>query len=120
MRVNYLGPLIKRRGATHPAMRGYDISQFPPGCYLVEVSEDAGVEGPIIEGDVLVVDEQRPAQHADLVVMDWQGETLLFSSHRIGGRLRLMPTAGPRESLWARQSDLRGVVVSQARRLAVM
>ncbi|MCK0743939.1 hypothetical protein [Chromohalobacter nigrandesensis] len=57
-----------------------------------------------------------PHSPSDLVVMDWQGETLLFSSHRIGGRLRLMPTTGPRESLWARQSDLRGVVVSQARR----
>ncbi|WP_179703078.1 hypothetical protein [Chromohalobacter canadensis] len=55
-----------------------------------------------------------------MVVMDWQGETQLFSSHRIGGRLRLMPTAGPRESLWARQTDLRGVVVHQARRMAVM
>ncbi len=80
---------------TPPALGGYDLSQFAPSCYLVGVGEEAGVSGPVIEG------EQR-----------------LFKGHRIGGRIRLMPTAGPRESIWARQSDLRGVVVSQARRYA--
>ncbi|MCK0745453.1 hypothetical protein [Chromohalobacter nigrandesensis] len=51
-----LPPCTVLVASTHPAMRGYDVSQFSSGCYLVEVSEDAGVEGPIIEGDVLVVD----------------------------------------------------------------
>jgi SOS-response transcriptional repressor LexA len=113
MRVNYLGPACL--GIDHPALEGYDLSGFKPTCYLMEVSEDAGVGGPLMEGDLLVVDEQKPAQHADLVV-ELDGEQRLFSSHRIGGRMRLMPTAGPSESIWARQSDLRGVVVSQARR----
>ncbi|MDI5893065.1 LexA family protein [Halomonas rhizosphaerae] len=116
MRVNYLGPLCA--GISHPALEGYDLKRFKPTCYLVEVSEEAGVVGPLMEGDLLVVDEQKPAQHADLVVVEVEGEQRLFNSHRIGGRVRLIPTAGPRESLWARQSDLRGVVVSQARRYA--
>lgn len=120
MRVNYLGPLIKRRGASHPALRGYDVSYFPPSCFLVEVGDEAGIEGPIIEGDVLVVDEQRLAQHADLVLMESQGETRLYHSHRIGGRLRVMQTVGPHESFWASEADLRGVVVHQARRMAVV
>lgn len=114
MRVNYLGPAML--GIKHPALEGYDLSGFPPSCYVVEVSEEAGVNGPLMEGDLLVVDEQRPVGHADLVVVDLEGEQRLFKSHRIGGRLRLMPTVGPKESLWARRSDLRGVVVSQARR----
>ncbi|MCI0508625.1 hypothetical protein C8E00_103477 [Chromohalobacter marismortui] len=114
MRVHYVGPLVA--GLDHPVMRGYDASQFSPSCYLVEVSEEAGVNGPLMEGDLLIVDEQKPAGHADLVVVDLEGEQRLFKSHRIGGRLRLMPTVGPKESLWARRSDLRGVVVSQARR----
>ncbi|MEO1852727.1 hypothetical protein [Chromohalobacter sp.] len=117
MRVHYVGPLVA--GLDHPAMRGYDASQFPPSCYLVEIGDEGGIEGPLIEGDVLVVDEQRPVGHADLVVVDLEGEQRLFKSHRIGGRLRLMPTVGPKESLWARRSDLRGVVVSQARRYRV-
>ncbi len=116
MRVNYLGPLCA--GISHPALEGYDLKRFKPTCYLVEVSEEAGVVGPLMEGDLLVVDEQKPAQHADLVIVEVEGEQRLFNSHRIGGRVRLIPTAGPRESLWARQSDLRGVVVSQARRYA--
>lgn len=114
MRVKYLGPV--GMAIDHPALAGYDLTRFRASCYLVEVSEEAGVGGPLMEGDLLVVDEQKPTQHADLVIVDVDGEQRLFNSHRIGGRVRLMPTAGPRESLWARQSDLRGVVVSQARR----
>ncbi|MDT0501625.1 MULTISPECIES: S24 family peptidase [unclassified Halomonas] len=113
MRVNYLGPACL--GIDHPALEGYDLSRFRPSCYLVEVSEDAGVGGPLMEGDLLVVDEQKPAQHDDLVVVELDGEQRLFSSHRIGGRMRLIPTAGPKESIWARHSDLRGVVVRKAR-----
>ncbi|MCE8028795.1 hypothetical protein HOP54_08845 [Halomonas daqingensis] len=116
MRVNYLGPL---RAGIHPAMEGLNLKQFKAGCYLVEVSSEAGVDGPIIEGDVLVVDESRPVGHADLVVAELDGEQRLFRTHRIGGAYRLMPTAGPRHSVIARVSDLRGVVVSQARRYAV-
>lgn len=114
MRLNYLGPVCL--GLDHPALESYDLSRFRPTCYLVEVSEDAGVGGPLMEGDLLVVDEQKPVQHDDLVVMELDGEQRLFRCHRIGGRMRLISTAGPRESIWARQSDLRGVVVSQARR----
>lgn len=113
MRVNYLGPACL--GIDLPALEGYDFSRFRSSCFLVEVSEDAGGGGPLMEGDLLVVDEQKPAQHADLVVVELDGEQRLFSSHRIGGRMWLMPTAGPSESILARQSDLRGVVVSQAR-----
>ncbi|ABE58763.1 hypothetical protein [Chromohalobacter israelensis] len=70
MRVHYVGPLVA--DLDHPAMRGYDASQFPSSCYLVEIGDDGGIEGPLIEGDVLVVDEQRPAGHADLVVDLWK------------------------------------------------
>lgn len=89
--------------------------RFRPSCYLVEVSEGAGVGSPLMEGDLLVVDEQKPARHADLVVVEMDGEQRLFSSLRVGGRLRLIPAAGPRESIWARPAQLRGVVVRQAR-----
>ncbi len=116
MRVNYVGPLC---AGVHRAMEGYDLKQFPPSCYLVEVSEEAGVSGPIMEGDVLVVDEAKPVCHADLVVAEFDGEQRLYQTHRIGGAYRLLPTAGPRHSVIARVSDLRGVVVSQARRYAV-
>lgn len=116
MRVNYLSPVCL--GIDHPALEGYNLSRFRPTCYLVEVSEDAGIGGPLVEGDLLVVDEQKTAQHDDLVVMELDSEQRLFRCHRIGGRMRLVPTAGPKESFWARQSDLRGVVVSLVRHSA--
>ncbi|MCC5882493.1 MAG: hypothetical protein JJU25_07645 [Halomonas sp.] len=114
--MNYLGPLC---AGMHRALEGYNLGQFPPSCYLVEVSEEAGVNGPIMEGDVLVVDEAKSVGHADLVVAEIGGEQRLFQTHRIGGAYRLLPTAGPRHSVIARVSDLRGVVVSQARRYAM-
>ncbi len=68
MRVNYLGPAIP--GLTNPCVSTLGIKEISPQCYLVEVSDEAGVNGEIIEGDVLVVDESRPVQHDDLTVVD--------------------------------------------------
>jgi len=80
----------------------------------VEVRDGAGIAGPIIEGDVLVVDEARPVQHADLVVVETGTGLRLFQSHRIGGRFRLVPAAGGAGHL-ADPDACRGVVVRQAR-----
>lgn len=113
MRLQYLGPALL--GHDHPALASLEDRQWPPSCYLVEVGEDAGVDGEIIEGDVLVVDESRPVQHGDLVVVQADEALRLCRSHRIGGRFRLTRMAGPQESLWARQSECRGVVVETAR-----
>ncbi|SDK78115.1 hypothetical protein SAMN05661010_00060 [Modicisalibacter muralis] len=114
MVVNYLGPLVA--GIDHPALRGYDVNQFAPSCYLVEIGEEAGVDGPLIEGDVLVVDEARTAQHDDLVIVDCDEEQRLYQAFRLGGSLLLIPPRDRSGSIRARQNMLRGVVVSQARR----
>jgi len=110
MRVNYLGPCLF---AKHPAMADLDHCRRP-SCYLVEVSAEAGVEGPIIEGDVLVVDEALPVQHADLVVVETGEGLRLFRSHRIGGSFRLLPASGG-QGRKARPELCRGVVVHRAR-----
>lgn len=112
MQLTYLGPLCT--GPAHPLAVEIDAARFPPSCYLVEVRDGAGVRGPVIEGDVLVVDEARPVQHADLVVVE-TGEGLgLFQSHRIGGAMRLVPASGG-EGHRADPETCRGVVVRQAR-----
>lgn len=73
MLLHHLGPALL--GHDHPALEDLDARRLPPSCYLVEVSEDAGVNGEIIEGDVLEVGEAHPVQHGDLVVV--QGEESL-------------------------------------------
>ena len=113
MQVRYIGPLC--RGMKHPALEGYDLSKFAPTCFLVEVSEEAGVDGTLIEGDLLVVDEGKVVQHADLVIVEREGQHQVYSSHRIGGGFRAIPFFG-REGFSIKQSEVRGVVVSQARR----
>lgn len=113
MRLTYIGPVLP--GHDHPALEELDARRLPPSCYLVEVGEDAGVDGEIIEGDVLAIDEARPVQHGDLVVVQGEESLRLCRSHRISGRFRLMRTSGPKESFFARQSECRGVVVHKAR-----
>lgn len=112
MQVRYLGPLVA--GVGYPVPLGCELTQFAPSCYLVEVSDEAGVDGPVIEGDCLVVDESRPVQHGDLVVAEIDREYRLFISHRIGGRFRLLP-AGGGQGHFAHRSMVRGVVVHRER-----
>lgn len=40
MRVNYLGPFV---GDIHPAVKGKSRRRYPSSCYLVEVSDEAGI-----------------------------------------------------------------------------
>lgn len=102
-------------GLGHPALFGYDLARFPASCFAVELMENAGCDGPLIEGDVLIADENRMIGNDDLAVAKVEGEHLLARVWRIGGRVRLIPLSG-RESLFAREDMLLGVVVSQARR----
>ncbi|MCK2183637.1 hypothetical protein [Halomonas getboli] len=117
MRLHYLGPVLP--GHDHPVLEDLDARRLTPSCYLVEVGDDAGVDGEIIEGDVLVIDEARLVQHGDLVVVQGEDSLRLCRSHRIGGRFRLMRTSGPKESFFARQSACRGVVIHRARSDAI-
>ncbi|MAM57350.1 MAG: hypothetical protein CMN25_08455 [Salinicola sp.] len=112
MQVQYLGPLMM--GLGHPALFGYDLERFPASCFAVELKEGAGLDGPLIEGDVLIADESRMIGNEDLTIAKVEGEHLLARAWRIGGRLRLIPLQG-RESVFAREEMLLGVVVSQAR-----
>lgn len=109
MRVNYLGPAFP--GLTNPCVSTLGFCEIPPECFLVEVSEEAGVGGEIQEGDVMLVDERRPIQHGDLAVMEVEGQLRLFLSHRIGGSFRLTP-AGGGQGMFAKPEDCRGVVVA--------
>lgn len=119
MRVKYIGPLAEGMG--HPALEGYDLSRFAPSCYLVEVSEEAGVDGSlVIEGDVLVVDEARMARSEDLVIVGRVGQQRLYRTRLIftfirGRQMQLVELIGGSPCL-ARLDEVRGVVISQMRR----
>uniref|UniRef100_UPI00345B0909 S24 family peptidase n=1 Tax=Halomonas sp. TaxID=1486246 RepID=UPI00345B0909 len=112
MLVTYLGPVVP--GLTDPCVLSLGVRDIPLSCYLVEVSDEAGVEGKIQESDVLVVDEARALQHGDLALMDVEGQLRLFHCHRIGGSFRMIP-AGGGQGIFARPCDVRGVVVAQHR-----
>ncbi|MBY5930802.1 hypothetical protein KUV86_16975 [Halomonas sp. DP8Y7-3] len=112
MRVHYLGPALPE---FLPQSIELDANLLSPMRYLVEVHDEAGVEGDVIEGDLLVVDESRPIQHDDLVIVQSEDALRVFRCHRMGGRLLLIPTVRPSESVFAYRSDCRGVVIHRAR-----
>lgn len=112
MRLTYLGPLAL--GLDHPALAGVACDDYSPNCFAVEASSDAGVDGQVIEGDVLVVDESHSLGHDDLVVVEMDDALLLYRTFRIGPRFRLLPPNGG-TGLMATARMVRGVVVHHAR-----
>ena len=114
MNVNYIGPV--GMDVRHPATCGCDFSGFPDSCYLVEVSDTAGVKGPIIEGDVLVVDEHRYPHHDDFIIVNSGCHSRLHRTVRMGDRMLAIPMLGPRNTFPITQEIFRGVVICQHRR----
>lgn len=112
MRLTYLGPLAL--GLDHPALAGVACDDYSPNCFAVEATSEAGVDGQVIEGDVLVVDEVRELGHGDLVVVEMDDALHLYKTFRIGPRFRLLPPNGG-TGLMATARMVRGVVVHQAR-----
>ncbi len=112
MRLTYLGPLAI--GIDHPALAGVDCDGYSPNCFAVEVGPEAGVHGPVIEGDVLVVDESHSLGHDDLAVVEMDDALHLYKTFRVGSRYRLLPLNGG-NGLMATARMVRGVVVHQAR-----
>lgn len=115
MHVQYLAPLCL--GLNHPTLRDYDLSRFSSDCYAVSIGEGAGVDGPLMEGDVLIVDEARVPSHGDLVLAEVESEQQLFHYWRPGYRTLLRPVNGSR-SHHAQADCLKGVVVSLFRQYA--
>ncbi|MDN3562128.1 hypothetical protein [Vreelandella neptunia] len=112
MRLTYLGPMAM--GIEHPALDGVDCAAYSPNCFAVEATSEAGVHGPVIEGDVLLVDESRSLGHDDLVVVEMDDALHLYKTFRIGPRFRLLPPNGG-TGVMATARMVRGVVVHQAR-----
>lgn len=112
MRLTYLGPLSI--SIDHPALAGIDCDGYSPNCFAVEVGEEAGVSGAVIEGDVLVVNEARGLGHDDYAVVEMDDALHLYRAHRVGTRFRLLPVNGG-QGLMATARMVRGVVVHQAR-----
>ncbi|WP_322528539.1 hypothetical protein R5R73_01255 [Salinicola sp. LHM] len=113
MKVSYLGPVAA--ASDHPAIQEMPVSDLPATSFLVEVAPGAGVDGELIEGDVLVADENRIAKYGDLILAcDEYDEMRAYHSHRIGGYLRLVPVGGG-QVVPASMLDCVGVVVRRAR-----
>lgn len=115
MHVQYLGPI---EASPHPSLTFLDLTRYPESCYLMRTGDDAGVGGPLVEGDVLVVDEARHPGHGDLAVIMVDGAREVFETFRVGPHLRYKPVGGGL-SRRIKPDLVLGVVVSLARRCAV-
>lgn len=109
MRLHYLGPAML--GIDHPAGAAFDRADLSPSCFAAEVTPEAGVDGELIEGDLLLVDESRSPSHDDLIVIEADGALRLRRAHRIGGAFYLVPPTGGGGTM-ANHRMMRGVVVA--------
>ena len=50
------------------------LIQHPSSTYFVRAAGDSMIDGGINEGDLLVVDSSRTAQHGDIVIASFDGE----------------------------------------------
>ncbi|REC94897.1 hypothetical protein [Kushneria indalinina] len=114
MHAQYLGPVDAR---PDPSLMFIDLSRYPASCYLMRAGDDAGVGGPVFEGDVLVVDEARHPSHGDLAVIMIDGVREVFQTLRVGPQFRFQPVGGG-ASRRIKPDLVLGVVVSLVRRCA--
>ncbi|OHV11182.1 hypothetical protein BH688_07605 [Kushneria phosphatilytica] len=84
--VKYLCPLLGI-----PEFEKLSMPQSSPSCFAVYLHESAGIKGPIIEGDILVVNESLTPGHGDLVVAEVEGFQQLYRLWRPSARWRLLP-----------------------------
>ena len=88
-------------------------------CYALRVRGDSMVEDHIQDGDYVMVERRRRAENGDTVVavLD-NGEATLKRYYRERGRVRLQPANEAMKPIYARNVEIRGVVVGLLRRFS--
>lgn len=98
-----------------------DLSQFFMGShrFILKVEGDSMIEAGIMNGDMVIVKQQQPAQNGDIVValIDQNEATLKYIQYNKDGSITLKPAnhALPTMHYSADRVQVQGVVVGQMR-----
>jgi repressor LexA len=92
---------------------------LPPGreCYALHVRGDSMIDDGIRNGDIVLVEQRKEARNGETVVAVLAGEeATLKRYYRERGRIRLQPANSALEPIYAKDVEVRGVVVGVIRR----
>ena len=86
-------------------------------CFALRVTGTSMTNAGILDGDVVVVRQQRSAQDGDIVVAMLEDEATVKRFFTEPGRVRLQPENDSMEPIYASDPFILGKVVSVVRRL---
>jgi len=97
-------------------------SLVPPGdAYALEVRGDSMIEDGILDGDVVVIQQQTMAYNGQTVVAVINGEATLKRYYHEGHRIRLQPANARLKPIFVTSQDdfeIRGIVYALFRKMA--
>ncbi len=118
-------PLVGRVAAGQPLLAEENIegrvavnaSLSRPYAYCLRVSGDSMIEDGILDGDIIIVDQDRPPREGDVVVALLEDETTVKRYYRSGNMIELRPANASLASMYypAGRVRLQGVVVGLQR-----
>jgi repressor LexA len=92
---------------------------LPPGreCYALHVRGDSMIDDGIRNGDIVLVERRTEARNGETVVAVLPDEeATLKRYYRERGRIRLQPANSALDPIYAKEVEVRGVVVGVIRR----
>lgn len=119
-------PLVGRVAAGTPILAEQNIEEEVPlptalfgdqGSFLLTVHGESMIEAGILDGDVLLVKEQKSADDGDIVVAILDGEATVKSFFREKDCIRLQPHNPSMEPLFVTDVQIAGVVTGLFRNL---
>ena len=101
-----------------------DYDQPLPGRDDVSATLDAMIEEGILEGDIILVQEQKVADNGSLIVATIDNEATVkrfyvHNNNKVGQQIELRPANSAMDSFWYSPDDvhIRGVVVGLIRNM---
>jgi repressor LexA len=89
----------------------------PDGCFALTVSGTSMIKAGILDGDVVVVKQQRTAEDGDIVVAMIEDEATLKRFYREADKVRLQPENDSMRPIYTRDPQILGRVTGVIRKL---
>jgi repressor LexA len=121
----YAVPLVGHVAAGEPILAAENIEETVPlpaqfagdSTFLLRVRGDSMIEAGILEGDLVVVRQQRTAENGDVVVAMIEDEATVKTFYREADRIRLQPENSTMEPIYSRDVEVLGKVTALFRRI---
>ncbi len=86
--------------------------------FLLTVSGESMIEAGILDGDIVVVSEQKSANNGDIVVAMINNEATVKTFYKEDGRIRLQPQNSTMEPIYATDVSILGKVTALFRTIS--